>query len=495
MNKAEKLKYIQALQERLVRKSRTDLLSFTLATMPTFEPVDFHRRYYSVLTKFAHKQIKKLMVFVPPQHGKSEGSTRRLPPFILGKAPNTKVAIVSYNAPKARKFNREIQRIIDSPEYHNIFPLTCLNASKVADTDSGTYLRNADECEIVGHLGGFKTVGVGGALTGEPVDVLIMDDLYKDAKTAWSATIRESVSDWYDTVAETRLHNNSQQLIVFTRWHEDDLAGTLLQKQGTYDPKNNPSGWVVVMYQAIKQGAPTEHDPRKAGEALWPERHGLEKLREVERRSPRTFSALYQQQPTIAGGNIIKEEWFSFVRLEEFNRRKRDAPIVFFIDTAYTDKSSNDPTGLIATCKIGNDLYITKAQKVQMKFPDLIRFIPNFVTENGYSSNSSIRIEPKANGLSVIDQLKEATKLNVTKTPTPRESKETRLNAVSPIVECGRVVLVEGAWNELFIDEVCGFPKKNHDEFVDLLCYAINYHIVGTHKQIDLTRLAKMINR
>ena len=262
MSRDERVKYMLALKERLVRESRTDLLRFTLSTMPTFDPADFHRRYYGVLTKFAHKEIKKLMVFMPPQHGKSEGSTRRLPSFILGERPDTRIAIVSYNAPKARKFNREIQRIIDTPEYQEIFPETHLNSSNVT-TVAGSWLRNADECEIVGHLGGFKTVGVGGALTGEPVDVLIMDDIYKDAKTAWSSTVREGVSDWYDTVAETRLHNNSQQLIVFTRWHEDDLAGTLLRQQGEYHPTDNPNGWVVVIYQAIKQGAPTDYDPDK----------------------------------------------------------------------------------------------------------------------------------------------------------------------------------------------------------------------------------------
>ena len=155
---------------------------------------------------------------MPPQHGKSEGSTRRLPSYVLGRKPDTKIAVVSYNAPKARKFNREIQRVIDSPEYHEIFPDTCLNSSNVT-TVAGAWLRNADEFEIVGRRGSVKTVGVGGPLTGEPVDMLIMDDIYKDAKSAWSPVVREAIEDWYDTVAETRLYNDSQQLIVFTRWH------------------------------------------------------------------------------------------------------------------------------------------------------------------------------------------------------------------------------------------------------------------------------------
>ena len=331
MSRDERVKYMLALKERLVRESRTDLLRFTLSTMPTFDPADFHRRYYGVLTKFAHNEIKKLMVFMPPQHGKSEGSTRRLPSFILGERPDTRIAIVSYNAPKARKFNREIQRIIDTPEYQEIFPETHLNSSNVT-TVAGSWLRNADECEIVGHLGGFKTVGVGGALTGEPVDVLIMDDIYKDAKTAWSSTVREGVSDWYDTVAETRLHNNSQQLIVFTRWHEDDLAGTLLRQQGEYHPTDNPNGWVVVIYQAIKQGAPTDYDPRQEGEALWEERHNLEKLEAIRKRNPHVFDSLYQQDPKPSEG-LMYDSGFT-----EYNIRPATKYCIrkAYVDTADT---------------------------------------------------------------------------------------------------------------------------------------------------------------
>lgn len=326
MTKQEKVKYLQALRELATRESRRDLLRFTSSTMPNFTPAPFHERYYDVLTHFAQGEIKKLMVFIPPQHGKSEGSTRRLPAFLLGRDPNARVAIVSYSASKARKFNREIQRIIDTPEYEALFPNTRL-AQGV-----GSWVRNADECEIVGYRGSFKTIGVGGALTGEPVDILIMDDIYKDAKTAWSPIIREGVSDWYDTVAETRLHNGSQQIVVFTRWHEDDLAGKLLREQGTYDPKDNPNGWVVITYQAIKQGAPTEYDPREEGEPLWAERHSLEKLQSIRERNPHVFESLYQQDPKPSEGLMYEQGFREYVSLpsSKYNIRKA------YVDTADT---------------------------------------------------------------------------------------------------------------------------------------------------------------
>lgn len=296
---------IRQMEDMLTQVARTSLLRFTFATMPTFKPADFHRKYYDKLTEFAEGKIKKLMVFMPPQHGKSEGSTRRLPAFILGQNPNKRLAIISYSAPKARKFNREIQRIIDTDEYREIFPETTIN-SKSARDSVHQYIRTADECEIVNHDGSFKTVGVGGPLTGDPVDVLIMDDLYKDAASAWSLTQRENVNDWYDTVAETRLHNDSQQLIVFTRWHEEDLAGRLIKEQGEYS-ENNPDGWVIVIYKAIKEGAPSEYDPREEGEALWPERHSLHKLEMVRKRIGHAFESLYQQHPMPVEGLMYSQ--------------------------------------------------------------------------------------------------------------------------------------------------------------------------------------------
>ena len=287
-----------------------NLLSFTCHTLPSFAPAPFHIAYYEVLTRFAMGEIKKLMITMPPQHGKSEGATRRLPAFVLGQDPDKRIAIVSYNAIKARKFNRELQRIMDDDRYYELFPQTLL-AGQASYQEQGrrsrNYARNSDECEIVGYQGSFKTIGVGGSLTGEPVDMLIMDDLYKDASSAWSPVIRQNVADWYDTVASTRLHNDSQQLLVFTRWHMEDLAGRLLEQEGVYDPIENPQGWLLVSFPAIQNRPPSEQDPRAEGEPLWPERHSLEKLLEIKGRSPTVFESLYQQNPQPSQGLMYEE--------------------------------------------------------------------------------------------------------------------------------------------------------------------------------------------
>jgi predicted phage terminase large subunit-like protein len=299
--------------------ARRNIIDFTKYTFPIMDFSWFHESYYSKLNDFAHGKIKKLAIFVPPQHGKSEGATRRLPAFLLGLNPDRKIAIVSYNSPIARKFNRDIQRIIDTPEYLDVFPDTQINTKNIT-TIAGSWLRNADECEIIGHRGGFKTVGVGGALTGTPVDVLIMDDLYKDAMSAWSPVVRQNIEDWYDSVADTRLHNDSQQLIVYTRWHHEDLAGQLLKKE---------SDWEVCVFPALKIGEPTKIDPRKKGDALWPARHSEEKLIKSRDRNPHVFESLYQQNPKPLEG-LLYAPFKTYSTLPDYNQVKN------YTDTADT---------------------------------------------------------------------------------------------------------------------------------------------------------------
>jgi len=271
---------------------RRHLTDFTIYTMPSFRPNWFHTLYYEVLNKFAKGEIKKLAISVPPQHGKSRGSTLQLPSFILGLNPDRKIAIASYNTTKARKFNRQIQQLMSTPEYRQIFPDACLPTER-----DKNYVRTQDEFDIVGKEGGLKAVGVGGPLTGDPVDIMIIDDIYKDQKSAWSPTIRESIQDWYDTVADSRLHNDSQVLIVFTRWHEADLLGHILALE---------KDWQVINYPAIKVGPPTEVDPRKDGEPLWPERHNKEKLEKTRKRNAHVFQSLYQGDPKPKEGLLYK---------------------------------------------------------------------------------------------------------------------------------------------------------------------------------------------
>ena len=267
-----------------------------------------HITYYTILEAFARGMVRRLIISMPPQHGKSEGSTRLLPAYLLGINPDLRIAVASYSDTFAKKFNREIQRIIDTPEYQAIFPDTALNRSNVVSVASN-HLRNASEFEIVGHAGGLKVVGRGGGLTGNRVDIMILDDLYKDAMEGNSPTIRDAVYEWYTSVVRTRQHNNSQELIVFTRWHEEDLIGEILQREPFVEIKSltdlrgiPPRTWAYLNFEAIKENEPTEIDPRQEGEPLWAERHSLEALNERRAFDPHTFEALYQGHPTSRFG-------------------------------------------------------------------------------------------------------------------------------------------------------------------------------------------------
>lgn len=463
------LRLRQELNQRLAPSSFSHFIGYV---NPKYQMEWFHKLICDHCEMLIRGEIKNLMVFVPPQHGKSEIISRNFPAWALGLNPDLKIVGSSYSADLAGQFSRSIQRTIDSKEYKEIFPDTYLNGSNIR-TDAKGYLRNVDIFECVNHKGFYKAVGVCGGLTGTAVDIAIIDDPVKDAMEANSETYRARVWDWYNTVLSTRLHNESKQLFIMTRWHEDDLAGRIL--------KHEEKEWTVLRIPAIceEEGDGDIHSHRHMGDALWPNRHSLEKLERYQQRAPKEFNALYQQRPTIEGGNIVKRDWFKTIKPHDFWSLRFDEPIQFYLDTAYDKKSKkksqdNDPSGILAGCRIGNDIYIVHAQKVYMEMPELLKFLPEYMSSNNANNESRLCIEPKANGKSVAQMLKATSLLNVKYTKTPTDSKDVRLRAVSPRVECGRVILVEGAWMEDFLDEVCGFPSMPHDEFVDILGYCIN---------------------
>lgn len=323
--------------------ARRTLQAFTEHTNHSYDANWHHVAYAKVLDKFIAGDIKKLMVFMPPQHGKSELSTRRTPAKILGHNPDCKIGVVAYNHTIASKFNRDVQRIINTAEYAELFPGTTLNAKNVRTME--TFLRNSDEFEVVNRKGGLVSVGVGGALTSRTIDILIMDDLYKDAQSAWSSTVRESVQDWYDTVGKTRLHNNSQQLLVFTRWHEDDLAGHLLREEG--------DEWTVITFPAIKTSEPDEIDPRSAGQALWGEKHSLATLESIRKKNPIVFDSLYQQNPTPKEGLLIHHDELKRFKMDMLTAEPDG--IVCYCDLA---DEGDDSLSMPVAYLYGNDTYI-----------------------------------------------------------------------------------------------------------------------------------------
>ena len=338
MTTLELLQTFSARQE-LARRNFKD---FVLEIRPNYSMQWFHSYICDKLTDFARGKIKKLMVFMPPQHGKSEITTRLLPAYMAGLDPEKKIVVASYNASLATRFNRDIQRVIDAEEYKNVFPETQLNSSNVV-TVSQNYLRNSEIFEFVGFSGYVKTVGRGGALTGTTVDIGIIDDPIKDRAEAVSKIIRDGLWSWYQDVFETRLHNESQQLLIQTRWHKEDLAGRLLERD---------KDWQVVIFEGIKEHNYI-YDPRKIGEALWPDKHSLQRLLKIRQTSPITFNSLYQQSPELTAdmGIFWDEGMLSRQRVDsrpEFER------VVVAIDPAVSKTTTSDETGIIVA-GIAND--------------------------------------------------------------------------------------------------------------------------------------------
>jgi len=303
---AEILELEHLLELEQIDKSKDSLLEFTKYTFDKFIVTPFHKMYYDVLQLFADDYIKRLIISMPPQHGKSEGSTRKLIPFLVGKNPNEKIALCCYNATVAEKFGRNIKGLMDSEEYQNVFD------TKLADKDSGK-TNTQSEREVENGDGAIKFVGVGGSLTSYTVDTAILDDLYKDYQDATSPVISDRVWEWYLTVLSTRLHNKSKVLIVFTRWDNADVIGRLQDQGKVYEIQPNDDikeiakkldreTFLKINLEAIKTTPPSKLDPREIGQVLFPEKHDKQKLLNIQSLDPSKFDALYQGDPSDKEG-------------------------------------------------------------------------------------------------------------------------------------------------------------------------------------------------
>jgi len=315
-NKIELLITKELLKRELSSRNISDFVKYT---NKKYILTRFHEAYCRIIQSFSENKIRKLIITIPPQHGKSEISTRKLPAFILGQDPSQRIAVMSYSTEKARRFGRDIKRTIQSKEYHNIFPKTRLPYYKEAGYSNASEIVDIPAGEDTGSL---FFVGRNGGLTGETVDTLIMDDLYKNQMEANSPLIRQNVIDMYNTVAESRLHNDSRQLIVFTRWHDNDLVGYITENEEyevikSFEQIDNAdhNKWYVVSFEALKTNEKTEIDNREIEDPLFPEKHSKKKLFGIRDRllksDPEMWESLYQNNPRpITGllyGNGFKE--------------------------------------------------------------------------------------------------------------------------------------------------------------------------------------------
>lgn len=404
-----------------------------------------------------------LIVNIPPGTTKSTIVTIMWPVWLWTQDATLRIITNSYSGGLSIEHATKSKDIIQSDKFRALFPHIVIRKDK-----SGK--QNYENTET-----GYRyATSTGATITGFHAHVIINDDPV-NPKQAESEPLRVQANEHTKTLSSRKVDKaNTPVVTIMQRLHEEDVTGYMLKKKG------ENIRHICLPAEDCDDVKPAELRKFYVDGLLDPKRLNRTVLQEAKvDLGSRGYAGQYGQTPSAAGGNIIKESWFRKISYSDFRALRFKEAIHFFLDTAYDEKkkkTDNDPSGIIAACKIKNNIYITHAKKVWKSFPDLLRFLPEYMYANDYDSSlSTLRVEPKANGKSVVQQLEDSTTLNVTYTPTPTDAKDVRLHAIAPKVECGRVFLVEGEWNEEFIDEVCGFPTKVHDEYVDLLGYAVNY--------------------
>jgi predicted phage terminase large subunit-like protein len=462
--------------EECQTRARQSLLNFTCYTKHDFEVNWHHRLLCRYLNAFVRGQISRLLIQAPPRHGKSELVSRRLPALILGQNPDAEVICATYNQKFASSLNRDVQRVMMTREYRELFPGTRLNERNIRTVADGTWLRNAEMFEVVGRKGKYVAAGTSGTLTGKGGDFAIIDDPVRGWEDAISATRREAVWEWYSSVLLTRLSMVNRICLTLTRWHEDDLAGRLLEKMRA-DPEADQ--WVIVNLPALKEGAANEcdDDPREVGEALWPTRFPRERLLKVKSNNEQVFNSLFQQRPAPIEGNIIKTAWWK--RFKTWPDRTTMDELLLSIDLPFKRRESKRGATDYAAFGIwgrrGADIFLLHVVRRRMGWIEqaetaeqLVRDWPDLIAK---------LVEAKANGDALIAQLRQE-KVPGLIAVNPRTDKVNRAWAASPLVRAGNVWIPDASlasWVDEFVQEWAVFPAGANDDLVDMTTQALLY--------------------
>lgn len=453
---------LKLVKQEIARRS---LLDFTTYTFPGYETNWHHELLCSKLDQLISRKITRLMVFMPPRHGKSELGSRRLPAYALGKNPDESIIAASYSADLASRMNRDVQRVIDLPEYRDLFPETELYGKNIRTVAHGAYLRNSEIFEVVGRRGLYRSAGVGGGITGMGCTFGIIDDPIKNRAEADSQTFRNTIWDWYTSTFYTRLEKNAVILVILTRWHEDDLAGRLLA-QAKADPTADQ--WEVVDLQAIKD-VDKPGDPREFGEALWPGKYTIEDLNRIKAVvGSRDWEALYQQRPAPADGNIINRGWWQY-----YKQRPSDFDeIIQSWDCAFKDKDTSDFVVGQVWGRKGANKYLLDQVRARMNLPATMSAIESLSAK--WPEARAKLVEDKANGTAVIQMLRN--QVGGLIPVEPEGGKVVRAQAVTADIEAGNVYLPDPSmapWIHDFVEECSAFPNGAHDDQVDAMSQAL----------------------
>lgn len=396
------------------------------------------------------ESVQILIIEMPPQHGKSNTVTETLPSYYLGKFPNKRVIEVSYGDDLARRFGRRNkQKILEfGKEVFNIE----LSKGSSSDTDF----------EIDTHKGSMISRGIMAGITGQPADLIIIDDPIKNRQEADSETYRERMKDEFLNSILTRMSANGKLILIQTRWHEDDLAG-----------------WIKSNFKRVKTiSLPCEAEEndilgRKVGDALFPEigkdNNWLKEFKEsyTTQEGTRAWLALFQQRPTNSDGNMIKRNWWKRYRTppSEFSE------IIQSWDCTFKDSDGSDYVVGQVWGKVGADCYLLDMVRARMDLPTTIQSIIDM--SNKWPKAFLKLVEDKANGPAVIQILRN--RIGGLLAINPEGGKIARASAVSPAIEAGNVYIPEEAdWVYDFIEECSAFPNGKHDDMVDSMTQALN---------------------
>ena len=400
-------------------------------------------------------KIKRLIILLPPRHSKSRTVSETFPSYFIGKGKHQgkdrRVILTSYGDSLARRFGRYNRNIIE--EYgEKVF--------NVKLDQSNTSITN---WSLAGSDAGMISTGIGGGITGEGADLLIIDDPIKNRKEADSITYRNMIWDEWQNTLYTRLQPDGAVIIIVTRWHEDDLVGRLLNPN-----YGEVEDWDIVRLPAIAEKG--DLLGRKEGEPLWPERNFDKNWAEKTKAAvgSRVWASLYQQRPAPAEGNITNREWWQYYdELPDLEEMIQSWDLTF-----KKTQTGSYVVGQVWGAK-GPDRYLIDQVRARLDFTGTLRAIRTLSKK--YPEARQILIEDAANGPAIISTLRR--EIGGIIPIKPEGSKEERAAAVSPQIEAGNVFLPrpgKAPWVQDFIEEWAVFPLGEYDDQVDAASQALN---------------------
>lgn len=419
------------------------------------------QRLLSALQPYADDDMvpfKRLIIEMPPRHGKSELTSRHFPAWYLGTNPSHRVILASYESAFARSWGRKARDGLR--EY----------GPELFGVEVGNESAAANDWTIKGTDGGMFTTGVGGPITGRGGDLLIIDDGVKNAEEAASPTIQQSNADWFDSTFYTRAEPDAVICVMGTRWHEKDIIGHILEMANSEDEVGDLDDevWYVLKLPAL-----AERDDilgRQPDEALWPERYPLPTLQRIKQRiGSYFFGALFQQRPTSEEGAIFKRGWWRY-----YDKLPDEAALAVvgyvIVDTAgYDDKTTGDYAAIAVVIKVGKDLYWMRVERGHWEFPTLKQKVADIADEYGWP----ILIEETPWAKPLIQSLQNE-RSGVVAFKIEGKSKITRAQAASPYHESGNFWLPRRAsWVPAFVEEHAAFPTGANDDMVDTTSMAV----------------------